>query len=56
MPHVKVALDRINIGKEKPEALVNHAIYYLITEGPDDVHLAQKAFDDKRFLSSQCNR
>jgi DNA polymerase alpha subunit A len=30
MPHLKVAKDRINAG-EKPEALVNHAINYIIT-------------------------
>lgn len=52
MPHIKVARDRISAG-EKAEALVNHAISYLIVEGSDDGPLADRAFDEKRFLLSQ---
>lgn len=51
MPHIKVAKDRINAG-EKPEALVNHAISYIITESATDGSVADRAFDEKKFLAS----
>lgn len=52
LPHVKVAMDRIN-GGEKDESLVNHTIYYLICKPRDDnMALAKNAFDLKSFKRS----
>lgn len=52
LPHVKVAIDRINAG-EKDESLVGHTIYYLICKPRDDnMALAKNAFDMKTFKRS----
>jgi DNA polymerase elongation subunit (family B) len=53
LPHVKVANDRIKAG-EKDDALVNHAIFYLICKPiNEETSLAKNAYDLRTFQRSQ---
>ena len=51
---MKVALDRLKAG-EKPEALINHAIYYVVckAKSKEQDSLAKLSFDAKEYERSQ---